>query len=496
MFRIRDTMDDINARIKAGEELAEVDLLTIIEIELSEWRSSEKRQLMLEGERYYINKTAIQDKTVKYVNRSNVKLEHAFLKKLVDQKTAYLLSQPPSINSLDENYEVYLNEIFDDYFLRTLKHAGKDAINKGVGWIQMFIDKKGKLKFMQIPSEQVIPLWTDATHTSLNAVIRVYPDFYYTKTGKREVQKVQYWDGNGVKYFEYNPALAGNVGFSGGLVPDIVANIEGGHFTKIINGKEVDYGWKRPPFIPVKYNDEELPLLNSVKSLIDDYNKQASVNSDLLVDLPNLIFVLKNYGGGDIDKFIKDLNEIRAIELGEEGSLSTVNAEPNTQALEMTLERIRRAIFESARGVDTQNENLGSSSGIALQYRFADLDGDMNAFARELEASFQDMLYFADIFLYETGKGDYYDTRANIDFNRVTIVSRVDEMKVFTDSWGRLSDKTAISLHPDVKNANDETEQIRLENELKQAEQIKRMKQYQDVDYDHTDIEAEQETVE
>jgi hypothetical protein len=62
--------------------------------QIKEWEISETRNLMLIGERYYMNKTDLRETKVQDMSwKSNLKLEHGFLKKLVDRKQVTYLQK-------------------------------------------------------------------------------------------------------------------------------------------------------------------------------------------------------------------------------------------------------------------------------------------------------------------------------------------------------------------------------------------------------------------
>ena len=65
----------------------------IVESEVDEFRRFAQPRL-LEAEAYYRNRSAVQRKTARYESRSNTKIEHSLLRKLVDQKVNYLLAKP------------------------------------------------------------------------------------------------------------------------------------------------------------------------------------------------------------------------------------------------------------------------------------------------------------------------------------------------------------------------------------------------------------------
>ena len=86
-------MDRINM-ILSDPEKATMTLAQIVSEEIREFKASPEYANMLEAESYYRNRSDVQRKTVDVENRSNTKIEHPILKKLVDQKANYLLSKP------------------------------------------------------------------------------------------------------------------------------------------------------------------------------------------------------------------------------------------------------------------------------------------------------------------------------------------------------------------------------------------------------------------
>jgi SPP1 family phage portal protein len=423
--------------------------------EIKEWLSSDTRKSMLAGEAYYLNKTDIREKKKRDAEwKSNVKLEHGFAKKLVDQKIGYLLTKEPTIGTEKDKYGKLLGEeVFTRNFLKKLKNTGKEAINKGIAYLYVYFDEKGQLSFKKFPSEQILPFWKDSEHTELAAFIRVYYETIYMNSKKEVQTKVEYHHPNGINYFVFDGAK---------LIADVPAGIESTHHFKI---DDEPFLWTRIPLIPFKYNEEEQPLIDTIKSLIDNYNTQASTNADLLADLPQFIYKLINYGGVDLKEFLDDLNLYRAVRLDEEGDLGKLQATPETDATEKELSRDRKSIYEFGRGVDTTDENLGNASGVALRYRYSDLDMDCNILESEFQSSLEHLLWFVNEYFFITGKGDYRNEAVNIIFNRDIIINESEVIADCSSSVGILDDKTIRENHPWY---NDEVEK-RLE-EQKAAE--------------------------
>lgn len=103
-------MDRINM-ILSDPEKATMTLAQIVSEEIREFKASPEYAIMLEAESYYRNRSDVQRKTVDVANRSNTKIEHPILKKLVDQKANYLLSKPWTVDTKNSAYgEALTNE--------------------------------------------------------------------------------------------------------------------------------------------------------------------------------------------------------------------------------------------------------------------------------------------------------------------------------------------------------------------------------------------------
>ncbi|MCR8983435.1 phage portal protein, partial [Brevibacillus laterosporus] len=83
--------------------------------------------------------------------------------------------------------------------------------------------------------------------------------------------------------------------------------------------------WERVPFICFKYNDEEIPLIKFIQSLIYDYDYRKSDNANNLEDMPNSIYVLRDYDGTNLGEFRHNLAAYRAVKVTGEGGVETIS---------------------------------------------------------------------------------------------------------------------------------------------------------------------------
>lgn len=423
----------------------------IAQQEVNDFRRSLKRKWMVTGDKYYRVKNEVLDRKryiigeggakIEATNLANNKLAFGFIRKLVDQKTGYLLSKPLSVTTDGpDEYKAELDNYFGKAFLRQLKNLGKNAVNCGIAWLQVYYSEQGELKFKVIPSWECVPLWKDADHTELDGMIRFYKIEAYEARTKKEFDVIEFWDSKGVtKWVENNPFGPSEEWW--------------GHYELLVNENAEDVvkqmAWQRIPFIPFKYNDEEMPLVEVLKTLVDDYDNHVSDNSNNLEDLPNSIFVVKNYDGTNAGEMRRNLSQLRVVKISDPGDVKTLSLDIDTEAFSKQIEILRKDIYEFGRGVDTQSSAFGNSpSGIALRFLYSDLDMDANIIETEFQASLEQLLWFVDQHLAnKTGK-DYSDENVEFVFNRDILINESEAIQNARDSIGIESMETIVANHP------------------------------------------------
>ena len=340
---IKDVWKRIRKGVKAGmAAVRENNALTdnkVVRL-ISEFQTSPERQWMLTGERYYrvdndindrkITKKLSNGQVVEESYKANNKLAHAKYKNMVDEKIAYLLSKPVTYQTdtgdKKNTYIGMVKDILGKRFQYQLSSLGYEASNKGIGWLQVYIDEQGELKTMVIPSEQCIPLWKDRTHMELDTMIRVYPVTVWEYDTRKTVTNVEVWTEQGVTYYRLDGKL---------LVLDYERSNDNGGPVAHYKADGAWYSWGKVPFIPFKNNRIEIPDIKFVKSLVDGYDLSRSEAANYVEEVKNLIFILKGYGGENISEFMRMLNEDRAIPIDdpEDGGVDTLTPQMDITAL-------------------------------------------------------------------------------------------------------------------------------------------------------------------
>lgn len=442
-----------------------------IEQEIRRFKFSKRRKEMLDGERYYIGQHDIllRKRTMigengdleEVTNLPNNRIVDNQYKKMVDQKNNYLLGQPLSIKCDNDEYSKVLKKILNKKFLRLMKNVGEDSLNDGIGWLFAYYDEHGEFTFKRFKPYEIIPGWADADHTKLEYAIRIYEVITYQGTLERIIEKVEVYDDSGINYFELSDG--------GSLKPCEPYHQD--YFTIIDNEIEQGYNWSKIPLIPFKYNSKEIPLINMVKSLQDGLNLiESNFQNQMEEDPRNTILVLVNYDGQKLGEFRKNLSQYGAVKVktveGSPGDLKTLQVEVNSENYKVILEIFKKAIIENAMGYDAKDDRLaGNPNQMNIQSMYSDIDLDANGTETEYQASFEELLWFINVHLFNTGQGDFEDEEVDVIFNRDILINESEVIDDCVKSVGLLSDETVVSNHPWIDDPLSEMDRIEKQKE-------------------------------
>lgn len=440
--------------------------------EINHFKTSQRRKEMLDGEKYYAGKHDILSRRrtvigetgelIEVENLPNNRIVDNQYKKMVDQKTNYLLGQPFSLQSDNDAYAKALKQVFNKKFQRLMKAIGEDSLNCGIAWLFPYYNEQGELSFRRIRPFEVIPGWHDSEHTVLDYAIRIYEVIVYEGKTEKVVEKVEVYDDRGISYFELT---------SGGSLTPCEPYFQNYFTVTDAEGSEVGYNWTKIPLIPFKYNSKEIPLIKMVKTLQDGLNIiESNFQNNMEEDTRNTILVLVNYDGENLGEFRKNLATYGAVKIktvdGAAGDLRTLQVEVNSDNYKAILEIFKKAIIENAMGYDAKDDRLkGSPNQMNILSMYSDIDLDANNMETEFQASMEELLWFINAHLANTGQGDFEGEDVDIIFNRDILLSESEAIDNVAKSVGILSEETVVSMHPWVDDPQAELDRIHQEKE-------------------------------
>ena len=440
-----------------------------LEMVLRKWLDSPVRQEQLLAEKYYDGDHDILRREKKVIgadgnlititNVANNKLVDNQYRKLVDQKTNYVLGKPISIATSKNEYLELLTKVFNKQVHRQLRVLAQYAVDGGISWLYPYYNELGEFKLAVFPSYEICPIWKDKGHTELECAMRYYTEEVFdNKGGTVLVNHVDLFTKNGITHFRYQGAS---------LI------LEDNPHTDYLYVDGNGYNWQRLPIIPFKYNSKEIPLIRAVKALQDALNQVLSdFQNNMEEDPRTTILVLKNYDGTNISEFRQNLATYGVIKVttvdGVQGGVDTLNVEVNAQNYQAILMQLKRAIVENGRGFDAKEERMdGDPNQMNIESMYTDIDLDVNAMETEFQAGFEELNWFIDQYLIHIGNADYTEEEVEFVFNRDIFINEDAKIDNCVKSVGIISNKTILARHPWVTNVEHELAEI--END-KQAE--------------------------
>lgn len=436
--------------------------ITYLEKILEKWLKSKIRAEQLLAEKYYDGHHDILERKRMVINADGVltpvenlpnnRLVDNQYRKLVDQKTNYVLGKPLTIATSKDEYLKLLSGVFSKKVHRQLRVLAQYAVDGGIAWLYPYYEKAGDFRLMVFPSYEICPVWKDKAHTELDCAMRYYSEEVFDeKGGLRTIFHVDLFTTEGITHFRYH---------GGSLIPEDNPHSD----YLLVDG--AGYNWTRLPIIPFKYNAKEIPLIRNVKGLQDSLNQVLSdFQNNMEEDPRTTILVLKNYDGTNIQEFRQNLATYGVIKVttvdGVQGDVDTLNVEVNAANYQAILMQLKRAIVENGRGFDAKEERMdGDPNQMNIESMYTDIDLDVNAMETEFQAGFEELKWFIDQYLIHQGNGDYTEEDVEFVFNRDIFINEDAKIDNCVKSVGIISNKTILARHPWVTNVEHEQSQI------------------------------------
>ena len=410
------------------------------------------------AERYYRKKNDILKKGARGqvqdgnpMRSADNRIPANFYNILVNQKAAYLFTDPPVFDTGNEGINKAVQEALGDSFSKICKDLCIKASNSTIAWLHYWEDTNGKFRFAAIDPKQIIPVWTDDLEKELSGILRVY----YTLNDKgKKLNIYEYWDGESCHAF-YKECRE---------IVDALKPYDASAMAEPPGSDSCswEHGFGEVPFIPFPNNAEGGNDLNDVKELIDAYDKVYSGFLNDLEDIQEVIFVLAGYEGEDLKEFLQKLKKYKTIKVDNEeegkGGLNTLTIDIPVEAREKMLAMTRKSIFEQGMGIDPDPQNFGNSSGVALKYLYSLLELKAGLMETEFRPGFGRLV--RAICRHEGMKAG----RIVQTWTRTAVHNEAELTAIAQQSTGILSRRTILENHPWVTDADKELEQLERED--------------------------------
>lgn len=450
---------------------------------IADWLNSPTRKEQLTARDYYIGKQDILKRERMVMNESgglspvknlpNNRLVDNQYSRLVDQKVNYALGKPITIATSNDAYLSALQEFFTKKIHRQIRLLGEEAVSSGIAYLHPYYNEQNEFNLKVFPAYEIMPIWSDSSHTELVEAVRYYSDTLLEGGKLKPVDVVEIYTKEGIDRY----IMTGSKLYTHPLEPHIPYLTQDGQ----------EFAWNRLPVIPFKYNAKEIPLIKRVKGLQDSLNQVLSdFQNNMEEDPRTTILVLKNYDGTNIPEFRKNLATYGVVKVhtvdGVQGGVETLKVEVNAQNYQAILMQLKRAIVENGRGFDAKEERMdGDPNQMNIESMYTDIDLDVNQMETEFQAGFEELKWFIDQHLINTGKGDFTSEKIEFIFNRDIFINEDAMIDNCVKSVGIISNKTIIARHPWVADVQHEMAQIE-EDKQQELEEMEAMNAFSNQD--------------
>ena len=447
------------------------------EREISKFKSSRRRQDMFCGSRYFAGDQDILRRKREVIgedgkpqaveNLPNNRLVNNQYRKLVQQKTDYIVSKPLTLETENKAYQELLADVFGPDMHKKLRKLGEGAYNEGIAWLHPYWEADGSLAFKVFEGHEILPFWKDSEHTELDYAVRIYAVEAYEGYNEVIIEKAEIYTLEGVERY----VLQNN-----SLVPDVEMGERAPYVVFQDAEGEKAFNWARIPLIAFKANDQEQPLIQRLKGLQDSLNEIISdFKNNMQEDARNTILVLQNYDGTNLGEFRRNLAQYGAVKVrtvdGAAGGISTLQVQVNAGNYESLTNLLKKAIIENGCGYDVSDlKNGNTPNEMTIKSIYNDIDLDANALEVEFQFALRQLLWFVNAYFAASGKGSFDNEQVDIIFNRDTVVMESTVIEDCQKSVGILSKESIIANHPWTKDVAQEVEKLDKEQQAQQEQ--------------------------
>lgn len=457
--------DIINMQVNAN---APMTINEIIKELIKEDGSSKFKENMADGVLYYgadqdiddINFTEYTNKDgdkATQKNKANNHLTHVFHRLQVIEKVAYLLKSPPTIthpkDGVINEMTKLLGTDFDDFLIDWATNAS----NKGVEYVYPYVEKN-EFKYVIINAEQCIPIYDTNFQKIIVEMFRYYKIKVSERGNKAEDRyRVEWYYPDRIDVYEQNKKGEYE------LTETKIYFIK--YASKNRKATETAGDWGRVPFIELPNNSNKHTDLRFNKSLIDDYDKGASIFSNNLEDIQEAIITATG-SGVDPEELRQKLREFKVIVTGDvDSNINNLTTEIPYEARMAHLKNLEDNIYAFGMAINPKADELGNDpSGVALEKQYRPLDLKAGMLERKLEKALYELFWFVSQSQKIRGKSEIDSSEFKFTFNKSMITNEKDLVETLVNDT-TISDKTKRENDPFVKDEAEEKKRLDEERE-------------------------------
>lgn len=420
-----------------------------IKEQIESFKESVEYKKMLQGEAYYNQKNIeimrrekklrLAGKLVNDPWEANHKLPSGYMRMLVNQKVAYSIN--PKMKLVSDTVDI--DRIYEDLgrrFDTKLKKYAKEASKTGrASFYPMIID--GKFEYKVLQSKQLIVdeemQWAILFDDTKASLITKNANTVFVKRDN--------------EYFIESEPL-----------PNVLKKLT-------VNGVVIEQQadtWGKVPVTLSYNNDDKDTDLDPIKAFIDIYDIINSDFANNLDDFQDIYWILENFGGQNLEEFITQVKQYKAIKVGEGGSARPETIQIPVEARKTMLDMTEDNIYKFGFGFNPNKTGDGNITNVVIRSRYEPLNLKANDFEQEIREGVYQLLDFLNQYYIITNQPQFNPYDVDIKFDRSMIVNELEMATLANESMGFLSEETRLANDPRVSDAEEEIERMNNEKAL------------------------------
>lgn len=393
--------------------------------------NSKKYQLAKKGLRYYEGDHDILDYKIYYIDqdgmavedntKSNIKISHAYLTELINQKVSYFHNiKKDFIFSDIPELQVALKERFDDEFFAELIDVLKYGSAEGWSYLYRYLDEDGKSRFNFAEGIEVCEI---PAHLASDGTAHIIYCYIEKIRDNKKLEAVLDYTNESVTYYK-------KIGNSLMLDDRYKINPRPLILSQPDESGAIYYDqFKRIPFYRFSNNKKEFSDLKPIKGLIDDADMMACSLSNNLQDLSEGIYMVKNYQGINAEEFIQNVKTKKYVGVGADGDFDVKTFDIPYEARKVKLEMDKEGIYKFAQGFDTSLLGEGNITNVVIKARFASLDEKCNDFEVQVRKFLKPIIKDVIDEINKELKTVYKYSDVYLKFERSTIINEAETIQ-------------------------------------------------------------------
>lgn len=357
-----------------------------------------------------------------------------FAKYIVDVFNGFFIGVPIKVSSMDTSVDSYLN-MLDKYNDQDDNNAELSKICSiyGKGYELYYVDEDKNISIVYMNPMEGFMIYDESVIQKPRYFVNYYTDKEGVKHGEiRDKYYIRSFDTEG----------------------------------QLTIGEEREHGFEDVPATEYIENEERMSIFEPCYSMINEYNKAISEKAndvDYFADA--YLKVLGTKMNDEDAKFIKDNRIINFDGTDSDKIVVEFVDKPNADATQENLiNRLERLIFQNSMVANINDENFGTSSGIALRYKLLSMSNLAKTKERKFTSGMNRRYRLIFSNPVKSMKNDDW-MKVEYKFTQNYPANLLEEAQIAAQLSGIVSQETQLSIISAVENAQDEIKKMDQEND-------------------------------